>query len=64
MNRKSLGAIAALLMAFSIAQADAVWTAPTSWDGKAINQPSQAPDNQKAGCIVIPVADAWQTMGC
>ena len=59
MNRKSLGAIAALLMAFSIAQADAVWTAPTSWDGKAINQPSQVPDNQKG----LHSDPRWQMLG-
>jgi hypothetical protein len=59
LNRKSLGAIAALLMAFSIAQADAVWTAPTSWDGKAINQPSQVPDNQKG----LHSDPRWQMLG-
>ena len=59
MNRKTLSAIAALLMAFSIAQADAIWTAPTTWNGEEINQPTSVPDNQKG----LHSDPRWQMLG-
>jgi len=59
LDKRILSGIAALLTTFSIAQADAIWTAPTSWDGKAINKPSQIPDNQKG----LHSDPRWQMLG-
>lgn len=59
MNRKTLCGIAALLMTFSIAQADAIWTAPTTWNGEEINQPNSVPDNQKG----LHSDPRWQMLG-
>lgn len=59
MNRKIFGAIAALLMTFSIAQADAIWTAPATWNGEEINQPTSVPDNQKG----LHSDPRWQMLG-
>lgn len=59
MNKKFLSGIAALLMTFSIAQADAIWSGPTSWDGKEIAKPSQIPDNQKG----LHSDPRWQMLG-
>jgi len=59
LNRKTLSGIAALLMTFSLAQADAVWTAPTTWNGEEINQPNSVPDNQKG----LHSDPRWQMLG-
>ena len=59
MNRKILSGIVAVLMIFSIAQADAIWTAPTTWNGETINKPSQVPDNQKG----LHSDPRWQMLG-
>lgn len=59
MNRKILSGIVAVLMIFSIAQADAIWTAPTTWNGEVINQPNQVPDNQKG----LHSDPRWQMLG-
>jgi len=59
LNKKFLSGIAALLMAFSIVQADAIWTAPTSWNGKEINKPSEVPANQQG----LHSDPRWQMLG-
>jgi len=59
LNKKFLSGIAALLMAFSIVQADAIWTAPTLWNGNEINKPSEVPANQQG----LHSDPRWQMLG-
>lgn len=59
MNKKLLSGIAAMLMTFSTAKADAIWSGPTSWNGNEIYAPTQVADNQKG----LHKDPRWQMLG-